>query len=306
MSEAGAYIVLEIGSWVFFLVCLCHASHSSTHKIFELLSAFLYGLLLEEGDILLFQTYGYNPGFILKLDQVPVSIALDWAVIIYTCMHLSDCYQFSARVAPFADSLLGIIMDISFDAIAIRLGLWHWTNLPLDHGFFGVPPGNFYAWLFVILFFSLGTRKVRQLSLKRGGYWPFTQFLVPLIAYVGLVLAIFVYALLKYLIYENPNDYGSGMPIFAGACVFFLWVVLRDVVSRVQKGIFFPSRPDFIPIVLRHVIHGVFLLALLLAGIHHETPALLWISCSMIGIELAICHFPRSPRRHELIVPTLI
>src|SRR5216684_3997971 len=45
-------------------------------------------------------------------------------------------------------------------ALAIRQGLWHW-NIPLHAGFFGVPAGNYYGWLFVAFGFSAWTRWVR-------------------------------------------------------------------------------------------------------------------------------------------------
>ena len=47
----------------------------------ELVSAFVFGLLLEQGDIFLFGTYRYNENWVL-LGDVPVAIALTWALII--------------------------------------------------------------------------------------------------------------------------------------------------------------------------------------------------------------------------------
>lgn len=55
-----------------------------------------------------------------------------------------------------------MLLDLSLDAIAIRRGYWQW-NFPLNAGWFGVPAGNLYAWMFVVFFFFLLCRFVRRL-----------------------------------------------------------------------------------------------------------------------------------------------
>ena len=110
-------------------------------RLVELLSAVPFGLLLEQGDITIFGSYAYNQGFFIKIGSVPVAIALAWAMIITSSMFMSDRLGIPARLAPFADAVFAILLDLSLDAIAIRQGLWHW-NIPLHAGFFGVPAGT--------------------------------------------------------------------------------------------------------------------------------------------------------------------
>ncbi len=44
-------------------------------------------------------------------------------------MRLTDALGVRRRYAPFVDSVLAISLDLAFDAIAIRMGLWTWANL---------------------------------------------------------------------------------------------------------------------------------------------------------------------------------
>src|SRR6266704_834612 len=58
--------------------------------------------------------------------------------------------------------LLALTIDLSMDAIAIRLGFWTWRQAG---PWFGVPLGNFYAWFIVVFGFSLLLRLGRLWSL---------------------------------------------------------------------------------------------------------------------------------------------
>src|SRR5437870_2441969 len=91
-------------------------------RLIELLSAVPFGLLLEQGDIKIFGSYAYSQGFFIKLGSVPVAIALAWAMIITSSMFMSDRLRIPQRLAPFADAVFAILLDLSLDAIAIRQG----------------------------------------------------------------------------------------------------------------------------------------------------------------------------------------
>ena len=164
-------------------------------RLVELLSAVPFGLLLEQGDIKIFGSYAYSQGFFIKLGSVPVAIALAWAMIITSSMFMSDRLRIPQRLAPFADAVFAILLDLSLDAIAIRQGLWHW-NIPLNAGFFGVPAGNYYGWLFVAFGFSAWTRWVRARGGARSS-WSWLQLLVPVPAYLTLLLALVPFIVLQ-------------------------------------------------------------------------------------------------------------
>ena len=248
-------------------------------RLVELLSAVPFGLLLEQGDITIFGSYAYNQGFFIKLGSVPVAIALAWAMIITSSMFMSDRLGITPRLAPFADAVFAILLDLSLDAIAIRQGLWHW-NIPLHAGFFGVPAGNFYGWLFVAFGFSAWTRWVRAHG-RPGSAWPWLQWLVPVPAYLTLLLALVPFIVLQQRFFGGPT---GGFPTFLFTLALF--VVLSGYAIRRTKGRL--PHPWVMPLLPRLMIHGYFLGAGLLLGIFQQLPVLLAMSVGMVAIELSL------------------
>ena len=253
-------------------------------RLLELISAVPFGLLLEQGDITIFGSYAYNQGFFIKLGSVPVAIALAWAMIITSSMFMSDRLRIRPGLAPFADAVFAILLDLSLDAIAIRQGLWHW-NIPLDAGFFGVPAGNYYGWLFVAVGFSAWTRWVRA----RAGARPnlaWLQFFVPIPAYLTLLLALVPFIALQQLFFGGPT---GGFPPFLLTLAIFALVAGRSI--RIGQGSL--PRPWLMPLFPRLLIHAYFLSAGILLGIFQQLPVLLAMSLSMILVELSLGVLPR-------------
>ncbi len=279
------YALIEVMMVVLFISALRFAWRSGgTRALLELLSAVPYGLLLEQGDITIFGSYAYSQLFFIKLGAVPVAIALAWALIITSCMYISDALRIPARVAPLTDAILAIILDLSFDAIAIRQGLWHW-NIPLDSGYFGVPAGNFYAWLFVAFAFSAWTRFVRYRMRRRPGM-SWIQLLVPIPAYLTLLIALVPYRVLKQLLF--PAD-GAGLPLFLAALAAFLLIGGLPLLRR-QRVL---PRPWQMPLVPRSAMHIYFLAAGMFQGIFRQVPFLLVMSLVMLAVETWLTGYRR-------------
>jgi uncharacterized membrane protein len=246
-------------------------------RLIELLSAVPFGLLLEQGDITIFGSYAYNQGFFIKLGSVPVAIALAWAMIITSSMFMSDRLGISPKLAPFVDAVFAILLDLSLDAIAIRQGLWHW-NIPLHAGFFGVPAGNFYGWLFVAFGFSAWTRWIRTHGRARSAW---LQWLVPVPAYLTLLLALVPFIILQQRFFGGPT---GGYPTFLVTLALF--VLVAGYAIRTAEGRL--PRPWQMPLLPRLMIHGYFLSAGILLGIFQQLPVLLAISLGMVVIELSL------------------
>ena len=248
-----SYLVLELGTVVLFGLTLWHASRRGRGMVLELLTAAVYGLLLEWGDILLFGTYTYSPRFMLAIGPVPIIIGLCWAMLIYGAMHFSDMLGIEGWLAPFADAIWVIILDLAFDAIAIRLEFWTW-RIPLNDGFFGVPAGNFHAWLYVALGFSAMTRLARSRPMLRTRL----QLLTPISSYIILVAAILFFDLLILLFYPQQAQGDQGMAIFATTLAIFALVtgfaVLRS--RQNERGQITPI--DIIPTLARWSMHLYF------------------------------------------------
>src|SRR5690349_18390860 len=96
----GSYLFLELGTVILFGLTLWHASRRGRGFVLEVVTAAIFGVLLEWGDILLFGTYTYSPGFVLAIGPVPIIIGLCWAMLIYGAMHFSDVLGIDDRLAP--------------------------------------------------------------------------------------------------------------------------------------------------------------------------------------------------------------
>ncbi|MBI3915241.1 MAG: carotenoid biosynthesis protein [Chloroflexi bacterium] len=273
------YAFVQIGVLAVFLIAAIRAARHSPARLLELFTAFAFGLLLEEGDIIIFQTYRYDAHW-FRFDLVPPAIAMSWALIIASAMNISDALGIDERLAPIADAVWAILLDLALDAVAIRLNLWTWT-IPLDQGWFGVPYGNFYAWLFVAASFSFVTRWVRRRAATRGARQSLWQGGAPFAAYAGLLVSIVPYSFLQSIIFRRSQTDGT---LFAIALLVFALLTLRALMRRGT-----PREPaDSFLAAVRYLIHLYFLWALLGIGLHLQFPILLWVSLAMLAIEVAL------------------
>ncbi len=294
------YIVVELGATTFFVILAVLALRRGRLPFLELVSAAAFGILLEEGDQLIFETYEYAADWILAIDRAPVVIGLTWALIIAGAMRITDALGVRRRYAPVVDSVLVLMLDLAFDAVAIRLGLWTWREVGLADGWFGVPAGNFYSWLFVTLGFSLITRHLRDAARDRPRL-EWLQLLVPIPAFVLLVASIIPFALVLPFVDPAP---GGGLALFAITFAAFLAVA--------AWGVFGPDRglPNGASVaivdlrmafVIRLAIHGFFLVALFWLGLAQSEPMLLVISLLMLAAEVPLALL--TERRHANAVP---
>lgn len=315
-SPAFGYAFLQLGVVVLFLVTAWRAWRHSSARLVELLTAFLFGLLLEQGDIFLFGTYRYNAHWVL-LGDVPIAIALTWAMIIAGAMNITDALGIGATTddrrqtakgikvrrslsvvltAPMADAVWAIVLDLALDAVAIRLGLWSWT-IRADQGWFGVPWGNFFAWLFVAFWFSFFTRRVR--AQQNGKRW---QWAVPLLAFGGLIATLVPFVALEnvgalpFVVDDSSRYHNQVWIIFALTLALFVgvtwWALLQKRVPR--------ETPDHWLLGIRLVIHLLFLFALFAAGIYLTAPLLLVVALAMVAVELVFLWHWRNELRGVL------
>ena len=290
------YLLLEIGAASFFVLAALLAVRRGRLPFLELVSAAIFGLLLEEGDQLIFETYHYADAWVLSIDRAPLVIGLTWALIIAGAMRITDALGVRRRWAPFVDSLLAISLDLAFDAVAIRMGLWTWRDIPATDGWFGVPAGNFYAWLFVTWAFSFFTRWLRDASARRRAL-EWLQLVVPLPAFVLFLFCLVPFTLVKPLIDPSP---GGGLLPFVITLVAF--------VVAAAWGVFGPDRgaPDGsanaildlrLAFATRIAIHGFFLVALLVLGLGTSQPVLLGVSVALLVAELPLAALTLRRRR---------
>lgn len=279
-----ALLVIEIGASAFFVVAAWLALRRGRLPFLELVSAAAFGLMLEQANQVLYETYEYSPDFVLAIDRSPIVIGLTWALIIAGAMRITDALGVRDRYAPIVDSVLAIMLDLAFDAVAIRMGLWTWRDIGPEQGWFGVPAGNFYSWLFVTLGFTLFTRLLRTAAHGRPRL-EWLQLLVPLPAFALLTASIGAFAVLTPMLDPEP---AGGLAIF--------WVVLAVFVAVGAWGVWRPDRgrPDGaaeaildlrLAFATRLAIHLTFLAALLWLGLGSAEPVLLVVALVMLAAE---------------------
>ena len=278
------YLLLEVSAALFFAGAALAALRRGRLPFLELISAAAFGILLEEGAQLVFETYHYSRDWILTIDRAPVVIGLTWALIIAGAMRLTDALGVRRRYAPFVDAVLAISVDLAFDAIAIRMGLWTWRGVPASQGWFGVPAGNFYTWLLVTLGFSVMTRWLRDVSRTRPS-WEWLQLAVPVPAWILLLAGLIPFIILHQIV--DPT-LGGGFSLFGIAMAGFLAIS--------AWGVWGPDRvrPDGAGLAIlelrlalgtRVAIEGFFLVALVLMGGITRFPVLLSVALLLLALE---------------------
>ena len=281
------YLLLEVGTASFFVLAAWLALRRGRLPFLELASAAMFGLLLEEGDQLIFETYHYAEAWVLQLDRAPLVIGLTWALIIAGAMRITDALGVRRRWAPYVDSVLAISLDLAFDAIAIRMGLWTWREVGATDGWFGVPAGNFYAWLFVTWAFSFVSRWLREAAGTRPTL-DWLQLLVPIPAFVIFLFTLVPFSLIKPLV---DSTTGGGLVLFL--------LALAGFVGAAAWGVFGPDRdePDGaaaaildlrLAFLTRLAVHGFFLIALFAMGLASREPVLLATALVLLLAELPL------------------
>ena len=289
------YVVLELGAATFFVWAAIAALRRGRLPFLELLSAATFGILLEEGDQLIFETYHYSPHFLLTVDRAPIVIGLTWALIIAGAMRITDALGVRRRYAPFVDAILAISLDLAFDAIAIRVGLWTWRGIDPSQGWFGVPAGNFNAWLWVTLAFSFMSRWVRDsASSQASREW--LQLLVPIPAYVILLVGMMPFAFLRPVVDPAPGGglwlFGVSLAIFTALAAYGVWGPERAAANG-ERTAMLDLRVAFTS---RVAIHCFFLTALILLGLVPQVPMLLVVALVLLGAELPLARLVRARR----------
>lgn len=277
-----AFLTFEGIDYLLFFACLIHAARRGLPFVGELIGGLLFGLLLEAVNVRM-GAYHYGR-FLVMLGEIPLAIGVGWAVIIYTAMATSDRLGLTPWTRPPADALLALNIDLAMDTIAIRLGegmwVWHWRDPAMrwSGGWFGVPFGNFYGWLYVVLFYSAFVRLSRYVGERRGwdSWWG--------AAYPLLAVLLSELLLHRVLRLSIQLTHEMGLPdwlLFAVPFGLALGAVLgwgRPRPTGRPAGWVVPGAPL--------ILHLCFLGTMVIFPLAEWTPWLAVISLTMLGISL--------------------
>jgi hypothetical protein len=263
----------ELLVFAIFFLCFYHAWKAGGPATWQLLSGVIYGLLLELATIRQLHAYSYGPFSIMVLD-VPLVIGMAWGCMVYAARIYSDATTLPEWVRPVLDALLVLSIDLSMDAIAIRLGMWNWGQ-GLQFQYFGVPYANFLAWFWVVFCYSAGLR----LFVNRPGW--VGRWLAPLIA-VGTGLAGVLLTNRLITLWFPLELHG----IIAAGVILTASGVVLEMHPRLNY------RPDSLTGQVPFLMHLFFLAAGLVSGVLLNIPFLLAVSLVMLCISLFI-HLPK-------------
>ena len=300
------FLAFEVFGFVAFAAILAREIYQrNTHRVFEIISCAVFGIILEVGDIYLGKAYSYNPEFLVKIAGVPLVIGLGWAVIVYCAMLLSDQYHIPWQLRPFMDALTAIILDLAIDTVAIRLAFWKWS-IPLDQEFYGVPIENLIGWVMVVLAFSFVIRFIRTLNVKRT-WTKVLMVLSPVIAYLLLIAGMFVndiIILLPYqinhwsgkIIFNSHLDlavlYNPQVQLWKAAVFVILLVELVNIVvwAIIKNRRKYLWRFDLLSFVIMSCLYLFFFIGIFTAGIYSQLPILV-IICQVSFLVYCLLHF---------------
>lgn len=261
------FIIYEITLYLQLAFCLPHAWKHGKANLLRLFAGILFGVSLELATIRQLNAYEYGQFLIMVLD-VPLGIGVAWGSILYSVMEFSNASTLPYFVRPVLDGLLALNIDLSLDVVAIRFRFWNWGQ-GLKFQYFGVPYANFWAWFWVIFFFSLGYRLLARRK-DWVGVW-----ISPLLAYIiGLFGVLGTNAFIAFVI---QTGFYRGLAtaillaialilVFALRPKFYLWPV--------------PSLTFWVPF----ITHIYVLIAGLISGVILDPPFLLLVGLLMILI----------------------
>jgi hypothetical protein len=161
--------LLEVTALSMVLWCLADAWRRGPRAMAELLAGALFGLLAEQAAIWAGaltgrpDAYRYGNFAWMLTPDVPVVVVAAWGALLYAAMQYSDSLGIPRWLRPAADGLYALMLDLSMEVAAVRLGLWQWRTDP-GAQWFGVPYSNFGGWLLVALLFSITIRAARSVA----------------------------------------------------------------------------------------------------------------------------------------------
>ncbi len=164
--DVGAQkLVYEFSALAQFVLLAAHAGTWFTRRdwVWVFGITLLFGLILENGGIVL--GFFSEPGYLFHLPGMPAPLAtaLGWVNVLYCAFFAVE--RLLPEMGPVWKGLVcaavGLSLDIPFDPVATRLGWWVWdTSLRLM--IWHVPVVNFIAWFWALFPYGALYYRVRE------------------------------------------------------------------------------------------------------------------------------------------------
>jgi hypothetical protein len=260
------FLFFELIIYIQLALCLHHALKHGVVNLLRLFAGIVFGVSLELATIRQLNAYEYGQ-FLVMVFNVPLCIGVAWSCILYSVMEFSDGSSLPSWTRPVLDGLLALNIDLALDAVAIRFGFWDWGQ-GLEFQYFGVPYANFWAWFWVIFFFSLGYR-----LLARQTNWLHT-WIAPLLGLVlGLAGVLGTNALITFIIPWSIH----------GFTVSFMLGMALGIILVLQPKFYIAPMPSLV-FWVPFLTHAYILIAGSISGVILEPPFLLLVGLVMLVV----------------------
>ena len=267
MTVNPYFLTFELLMYGLLALSLYDAHGRGWHVVWQLLASVLFGIMLEWATIRQLHAYHYGQFLIMIANEVPLAIGVGWGVIIYAARLYANATSLPRWARPLLAALLALSVDLSMDAIAIRLGMWDWGR-GLDFQYFGVPWANFWAWFWVVTFFSAG------LWLLADGKSAVSRWLGPAGALLlGVSGVLFTNDIIVYVV---PQAWQTTVIAVTILGTLALTLALHPRISSRPL----PAPARWTPL----IFHLFFLTAGAISGVIFHPPLLLAVSLSIFGI----------------------
>lgn len=296
------FIAFESLLWLLFIITLIDARKrfKPQQMLTFFLPLFVYGWALEAAAIHLFQRYSYGEDFLITLFGAPLCIAAGWTSILYSGFSIGQKLSDKPLTIALFTGLWGLSIDLSMDAIAVKLGFWTWVApegvvLP----FFDVPVSNFIGWFIILSCFSYFHLAWQESKLRN---W-LQGFEVLLPSLAALLTAIFIMLTSEYeLIFTQLTWWHMALLMILPHSLALLAVLtkltnvtkLTNLTKLTQpaqlNGISRINDPDLrIPLLISHSFHGFFFIIALLIWLQENDGRFLIIAIAVL-IPHALIH----------------
>ncbi|MEW5742089.1 MAG: carotenoid biosynthesis protein [Myxococcota bacterium] len=175
--------LLRVYEWSNFLwagLLVAHAwRHQRSHVALFFGVAFVYGLCLENGGILLGFFHETNlTDTVVRPFVAPFATMVGWSVVLLMATFVTwelrkrlGWLQRSAALSALAVGTFATLLDLQIDPIATAAGCWVWHE-SLPPWFHGVPLVNFIAWMCALVPFAYVMFRVQaRRRIEDAGRW---------------------------------------------------------------------------------------------------------------------------------------
>jgi putative membrane protein len=154
------------------LTCLVFLNHSplaDKKYLFAFFSIAFLGFIIEVIGVktgLIFGKYSYGEGLGFKLLEVPLTISINWAMLIFAGIRIVSSIFASKITSLFVAALLVTLIDLLIEQVAPKLDFWQFKGgLPGLHNYLGWVGVAFFTSYFFYPTIIKGNRSVSLIIL---------------------------------------------------------------------------------------------------------------------------------------------